>query len=127
MHCRSPIPQECSTSGTWVSKSVSLILFFSLLLFIFLPYYFCMPGNPMGSCMGRAMLPVAIDAHIKVGTCHSPMCNIHDCMFNFGLHTVNFHNVVQPYTACLLCKWCSLHASSSHRTNLFSQHIALCC
>ena len=36
-----------------------------------------------------------------------------------------FHNFVKPYTACLLCIWCSLHASSSHRGNLFLQHKAL--
>ena len=27
--------------------------------------------------------------------------NIHDCMFNFEMHRINFHNIVQPYTACL--------------------------
>ena len=48
-------------------------------------------------------------------------------MFNVELHRVNFHNFVQPYTACLLCIWCSLYASSSHRANLFSQHMTLCC
>ena len=55
------------------------------------------------------------------------MCNMHDCMFNFELHKVNFHNFVQPYTTCLLCIWCFLHAISSHRANLFLQHMALCC
>ena len=53
--------------------------------------------------------------------------NIHNCMFNVELHRVNSHNFVQPITTCLLCIWCSLHASSSHRANLFSQHMAQCC
>ena len=31
----------------------------------------------------------------------------------FELHAVSFYNFVHQYTACLLCKWCSLHANGS--------------
>ena len=69
-----------------------------------------------------------LDIIIRVEGCvNSLYDNIHNCMFNVELQRVNFCKFVQPYTACLLCIWCSLHASSSHRANLFSQHMTLCC
>ena len=45
----------------------------------------------------------------------------------FELHKASFHSFVQQYIAGLLCIWCSIHASSSHRANLSLQHMELCC
>ena len=55
------------------------------------------------------------------------MCYIHGCMHSFGFYKILFHDFVILYTACLLCIWCYLHASSSHIANLFLQHIVQCC
>ena len=44
----------------------------------------------------------------------------------FGYSMLVYHNVVLACTACLLCIWCALHASSSQRAIfLFTAHCTM--